>query len=700
MQTTVDGAGTMSFYWKVSSEENYDSLEFYIDGSIQDQISGLVNWQQMEYSIDTSGSHTLEWRYIKDGSVSVDNDCGWVDRVEWGAGSEPPPPPPPPPSSGDLSEAVDTTLSFSTGGGADWFDQATSFYYGGDAAESGSIWHNQESWMRTTVDGAGTVSFYWKVSSEENYDSLEFYIDGVIQERIDGSVNWQQKVYTVNTSGSHTLEWRYIKDGSVSVDDDCGWVDQVEWNAGSEPPPPPPPPPPPSDDFSEALDTTLSFTTGGGADWSAQSDFSYYDGDAAQSGNIWGNQESWIETTVDGVGTVSFYWKVSSENYCDFLEFCIDDVLQDRISGLVDWQQMTYTLGSGSHSLKWLYIKDGSINSGSDCGWLDQVEWGAGSEPPPPPPPPSSDLSEALDTTLSFTTGGSADWYAQFVFSYYDGDAAQSGIIWHNQESWMQITVEGAGTMSFYWKVSSEQNYDSLEFYIDGVLQDRISGLMNWQQKVYTINTSGYHTLEWRYIKDGSVSIDNDCGWVDQVEWDGGPQPPPSVVDAWLDINSSHYYTCCGEENAQHSLASALEGISSWEHYVNHIHWFILDLGETYNIKKVKGCSNGHNAGYWDPTNVNIYVSDDKSNWGTAVATGISKWTTSYCCTNEYGQPYSPGEEVILQEVDTTPKDGRYIKVEIIETADSENFLEFGRAHYDFTFKIFDAYGRAVSTPP
>ncbi|MHC4464099.1 MAG: glycoside hydrolase family 71/99 protein [Planctomycetota bacterium] len=134
-----------------------------------------------------------------------------------------------------------------------------------------------------------------------------------------------------------------------------------------------------------------------------------------------------------------------------------------------------------------------------------------------PPPPPA--LSEALDTTLSFTTGGSADWFSQTATSYYGADAAQSGDISEEQDSWMQMTVSGTGTVKFYWKVSSEEDFDFLEFYIDGSLQDRISGSVDWQQKTYTITTSGSHTLEWRYMKDGSNNSGSDCGWVDKMEW-------------------------------------------------------------------------------------------------------------------------------------------------------------------------------------
>jgi len=124
-----------------------------------------------------------------------------------------------------------------------------------------------------------------------------------------------------------------------------------------------------------------------------------------------------------------------------------------------------------------------------------------------------------LDTALSFTTGGSADWFSQTTTSYYDGDAARSGDISQEEDSWIQTTVSGARMVSFYWKVSSEEDFDFLEFYIDGSPEDRISGSVDWQQKTYTITTSGLHALEWRYVKDGSVDSDSDCGWVDKVEW-------------------------------------------------------------------------------------------------------------------------------------------------------------------------------------
>ena len=127
--------------------------------------------------------------------------------------------------------------------------------------------------------------------------------------------------------------------------------------------------------LNEALDNNdLNFTTGGNATWFGQTATSHYDGDAAQSGAITDTQSSWVQTTVTGPGILTFYWKVSSEAIFDYLRFYIDGVEQSgSISGDVDWQQKTYSIASGSHTLKWAYTKDFCASSGSDAGWLDKV---------------------------------------------------------------------------------------------------------------------------------------------------------------------------------------------------------------------------------------------------------------------------------------------------------------------------------------
>jgi len=135
-------------------------------------------------------------------------------------------------SSGGLDEALGApSLTMALGGAASWRQQTEVFRIGQNAGRSGAISHNQESWMETVVSGPGTFSFWWKVSSEENFDFLEFYINGELQSgRISGEVDWNRQVFELG-AGTHRLRWRYVKDGSVSHGQDAGFVDEVVWTA-------------------------------------------------------------------------------------------------------------------------------------------------------------------------------------------------------------------------------------------------------------------------------------------------------------------------------------------------------------------------------------------------------------------------------------------------------------------------------------
>jgi hypothetical protein len=111
-------------------------------------------------------------RYASCRSTRDGDDCGYVDYVQWDKDTAPGP-------SSSLADALDTGLDVVTAGDADWDDTSSPCYYDRDAAESGDIGDSQVCDMQTWVDGAGTLTFYWKVSSEEGCDYLEFYIDNV-----------------------------------------------------------------------------------------------------------------------------------------------------------------------------------------------------------------------------------------------------------------------------------------------------------------------------------------------------------------------------------------------------------------------------------------------------------------------------------------------------------------------------------------
>ncbi|MFH1477739.1 MAG: M4 family metallopeptidase [Verrucomicrobiota bacterium] len=140
----------------------------------------------------------------------------------------------------------------------------------------------------------------------------------------------------------------------------------------------------------------------------------------------------------------------------------------------------------------------------------------------------TADLGTALNATyLTWFVGGHQNWFAQSNTTHDGVLAAQSGPISHCEQSYLQTIVTGPGTLSFWWKVSSETGYDYLRFLIDGQETNAISGETDWA--LYSVALgSGTHTNTWKYTKDTSVSNGQDAGWVDEVSW--APDWAPTVL--------------------------------------------------------------------------------------------------------------------------------------------------------------------------
>jgi uncharacterized repeat protein (TIGR01451 family) len=129
-------------------------------------------------------------------------------------------------------------------------------------------------------------------------------------------------------------------------------------------------------------------------------------------------------------------------------------------------------------------------------------------------------LGEALDAPhLAWTTGGNAPWLGQTLTTHDGADAGQSGRIDHGQQSWMEITVQGPGPLTFWWKVSSQSSGDYLRLLLDGTPIATISGEVNWTWVSNYVATAGPRVLRWVYAKNASVVSGQDRGWVDQVRF-------------------------------------------------------------------------------------------------------------------------------------------------------------------------------------
>ncbi len=135
---------------------------------------------------------------------------------------------------------------------------------------------------------------------------------------------------------------------------------------------------------------------------------------------------------------------------------------------------------------------------------------------------------------------GDAGWEITEGSNVYEGTySAKSMEIGHNQSASLSIDVNVTeeGPISFFLKVSSHTGYDKLKFFIDDNEQDEWSGEVDWEMAEYSI-PEGEHTLTWTYSKNVSVSLGDDCAWIDYIVLPGATSGAPLFADFYADIQN------------------------------------------------------------------------------------------------------------------------------------------------------------------
>jgi alpha-tubulin suppressor-like RCC1 family protein len=136
----------------------------------------------------------------------------------------------------DISDALNATnLAWNISGDKPWFMETTTTHDGVAGLQSGAIAAGENSLVQTTVNGPGTLTFWWQASSMLDVNVLFFDVDGVEMDQISGSVPWEQKKYYL-IPGTHALTWAYSKHAPDRNSSDCAWLDQVSYVEGGTAP--------------------------------------------------------------------------------------------------------------------------------------------------------------------------------------------------------------------------------------------------------------------------------------------------------------------------------------------------------------------------------------------------------------------------------------------------------------------------------
>ena len=347
LTTMVFGEGAGSFWWKASCEEMdeeygewYDYAVFTIDGVEVAKIAGETDWEQVEYTVSGTGTHTLAWTFTRDDydeDETAYENAAWVDGVVW----TPKP----------------VTVTFDAGGAAE-----------GEVPEAVVKYAGYE----LTLPGAGTLA------------NGEYQFMG-----------WTDGMETYAVGSTYVFP-------SANVTLTAVW-ELKAWTLG------------------EAVDATmLSFTTGGEVDWSVDTANGWTNGVSAKSGAVASGESSWAETTVNGAGTLVFRWNVMGGVYRNnpfaYAKVEVDGVEQILEHKTDGWKEQSVEVeGTGTHTIRWTYLRTSARAADGDCAWLDAVWWtpDAAAEPFP------EVATNAASGTVAAALSGAAD--AGLVANVVDG---------------------------------------------------------------------------------------------------------------------------------------------------------------------------------------------------------------------------------------------------------------------------------------
>lgn len=381
-----------------------------------------------------------------------------------------------------IQEAVECTNMINSDVDTNWFTQTNITHDGVDAAQCGDLRGDERGNLFARITGPGLLTFWWKVSSEQQFDTLTVYVPGASPCSISGEVDWERKAFWL-PPGDHYVVWYYAKNAVFNSGMDAAWVDEITFI------------------HSEAVAAIVA----------QPADVATVFGQPATlSVQATGTQPlsyQWRKNGVDIPGATHSSYSLENTGSEDEGFYCVA-VSNQHGRQLSSKAHLNVTAEPETEAV---HLLTAEINEGVS-------------------------LADALDTVRNVTTGGDVPWFGQANRTSDGIDAAQSGVRQNSQKSTFEMTVEGPGTFSFWWKVSSEEGFDKLSF-STGSENWEISGEKDWRKVEFQLEAYRY-VLSWQYSKDASVSVGADSGWVDQIQFVQPPYLPFPLVADPLDYGS------------------------------------------------------------------------------------------------------------------------------------------------------------------
>ena len=509
LELTIDApmAGEVSYYSKVSSENNYDFFYFYLDGVQMERRSGNGSWVFSSWPIE-AGTHTLKFTYEKDYSQHSNSDYAWVDNITFPGGGEIAPEP-------EVLNDISHNVLITTGNGdADINPGETIDLTITTENISTDPVINVSSVLSTTSPYAtitnanenipyiapnSTANTIYHINIDPNTpDSTQIVFTHVASDGVNTAPTY---MVTLNVYEVARPVLAYVSDSyTISGGNNDNTIDPgetvvltiVDENTGR----------------ADAPDVVSQLST-------------YYTPANVVNGTI-------------NVGTIA-----AGDQYAS--EFTINIGSDVPVGTIIPYVHHIFsTTDPNADRTDTIYLTVGSSEATEDweTGDFTQFDWTNNSQYP-----------WIIVNDPNEAVGG--NYYAK------SGNAGRN-----NSQSDLELTINTTdGEVSFYAKVASETDYDFFKFYIDGVEQLSVSGgvvqtggsnynptysdTCTWQRYAYPV-TTGTHTIKFSFTKDAYVGAGSDCAKVDNIAWPtsagGGIAPMPEgivITAAGLNNNSN-----------------------------------------------------------------------------------------------------------------------------------------------------------------
>ena len=495
----IPADGEMSFFAKISCESSWDYGYFYIDGSQMGSFTGAGNWVEKTYPI-TAGTHTFMWQYTKDGSVNSNDDCFYVDYINFYKQPEPAIP-------GMTYDFENSTMQGWTsvdadGDGNGWLiasevmtgqpgHNASNDFVISQSYYLGQVLYPDNYLVSPQVQLGGVLRFYacaqdnmyaaehfgvavsttntnpssftmlqeWTMSAKSMGDGTGKPVKGSRSGRVQG--NWYE--YTVDLSAYSGMGYVAIRHFNCS---DMFYLDVDDITIGE--------PGKGIVDNTRSLDHYRVYRT------NCYNDGPYTEENTVLLASVWVPDTVYIDVEWADLAPGVYKWGVGS---------VYSGNRGEEIEGEIAWSEPVAVAPEKGNRDQVYDFENGQI----PAGWTN-------------------------DATYPWTVVNNAypGYNGTYCIKSGNGGIASS-------TSSISTTVDYAqeGTVSFlggFWGEGSSDTYDwdKCRFYIDGNIMIDYGAHDAWENVSFNV-AAGSHTFTWTYKKDGSVNPTGDAFFVDDV---------------------------------------------------------------------------------------------------------------------------------------------------------------------------------------